>query len=104
MPLHLWRSYPEPPYDRYACTVQFDPEAEDGFKIVEFDSHIADAKFLHALADHMRRPVPVQSGELVDGAIREGLDWKHAGSEDHFEGAARMFPMATVFGKGRPAA
>ena len=100
--VHVWRSYPEAPYDRFACTVAYDGATEAGYKVIDFDASIADAQFLHKFAEHMQRPVPVMSGHQEGDAIYERMSWEHAGTEAHFEAAVRMNEGWTVFGKGRP--
>lgn len=99
---HLWRTYATEPFDRFACTVEHDPQADDGYHIVDFDPSVADAGFLHAFADHMSQPAPAQDSTYEDGGIREQIDWLKPGTEKHFCEAIRMFPLATVSGKGRP--
>lgn len=102
MSIHLWRQYLEEPYDRYALTAVFDAQADEGYHVVDHDPQVADAGFLHALAEHMALPAPAQDSDYEDGAILERLDWLRPGGERHFEEAIRTFPRARISGKGRP--
>jgi hypothetical protein len=96
--IHLWRSYQIEPYDRFAMTIEHDPKAEYGFRIVDHDPAVADASFTVAFSEHMRRPTTVQ---FVNANGEEGYHWEYPGSPKHTSAAARTFDRATVCGKGR---
>ena len=97
--MHLWRSYQVPPYDRFALTIEYDPKAEYGYRITDFDPAVADASFIAAFNEHMRLPTLV--GFPISEKGEEGHHWEHAGTEKHCYAAARTFPRGTVCGRGR---
>ena len=99
---YMWRAYSSVPYDRYACTITYDPKAEEGYRVTDHEPSIADAQFFHSLADHMLLPQMVQEGIERDGAHVDEVYWVQPGSEVHFEAAVRSFPLTSLSWKGRP--
>jgi hypothetical protein len=100
---YLWRKYLTVPFLRYACTVE-KADTEEGYRVADYDEHVADISFLHGMQDVLRAHHPIRGG----GSDSQGLTWEsvtYAGPEhpDHLGTAIRLVPDAVVRGIGRPA-
>lgn len=100
---HLWREFPTPPYQRWACDVVRDASRPDGYRIVDSDTSTADAGFLNGLSLHMHQPHIVHQPPIEqDGAIYEVHGPASPGTPGHFEEAIRTTPNAEIRPMGRP--
>jgi len=100
---HLWRKYPAAPYFRYACTVQA-ADTEAGYRITDYDEHVADVTYLHGMQDVLRAHHPIRGG--VDdgkGHIAETVDYAGPEHPEHLGTAIRLIPDTVLRGMGRPA-
>lgn len=98
---HLWRKYPTKPFTRFACSLEQAP-TEEGYRVVDFDPRVADAAFMHRMAEALRAEHVGQSSEEYQGMIGERLSWVQHGDEGHFGIAVRAVPNAVLRGEGRP--
>ena len=98
---HLWRKYPTEPYRRWACTVRQE-DTEDGFRVIDYDDHVADIHFLHTMQDTLRAHHPVRDSVEHDGVLVETRDYAGPDHPEHFETAIRLVPNAVLRGTGRP--
>lgn len=94
---HLWRRYPTKPFRRFACTIK-PASTPGGYEVTDYDPAVADAGFLHTMADHLRQPrQDTVRGESGDLQIRHC----RAGTTDHFNAAIRTVPNAVLRSVGR---
>jgi len=98
---HLWRRFPGRPSRLWACTLAKDSTVEDGYRVSDFDPAIADAGFLHRMADMLRTPQRVRSSVREGSTILETARYINPGEPGHFGVAVRMIPDAVLRGEGR---
>lgn len=94
---HLWRRYPTKPFRRWACTLKRADNAA-GYEVVAHDPAVADAGFMHVVADGLHRP--------SHGMVRDGdsmsFELLRPGDPAHFDTAIRALPHVALSAEGRP--
>ncbi len=95
MSYHLWASFPSKPYSRWACEIE-EADTDAGFRIIRHDYKVADAMFLHRLANHLAKPIPITV--MVEGADRfiSGRKIVHFGEPGHFDESIRVMDHVRV--------
>ena len=94
---NLWRDYPTRPYRRWACLIEH-ADTPEGYRLSSYDPNVADAGFLHSLADHLRKPQLVADSIHDGDTIIETAVWMPPGGAGHLDGAVRSAPGAMLGG------
>lgn len=97
---HIWRKMEDPPYLRFACTIE-KADTSDGYKLSDVDVSVADPGFLHDLAEHMVKPFHVRSSMAEGDMTMEFASVRNPGEVGHFETAIRSIPNALLSAVGR---
>ena len=92
---YLYRTYETPPFRRFACAVQYDPETR-GPLCVDSDPVVADTAFKAQAMDVFTRPATDRGGGKVGHAHFATAEDLDPGTEEHFEVAIRQVPGAVV--------
>ena len=94
---HLHRRFDFAPYRRYAFTVEFSEEADEGYVIVDHDPIVANPPYLAKFAEFMQTPMMgVRNGGIYPGVAFTDISDEAPGSIAHFTSAVRRFGAAVM--------
>lgn len=101
---HLWRSYPNPPYFRWACDLIPARSKAVGYEMVAHDVNVADYQFLADMAKTFSGPIEgVTQAPSEPGTRSMMLTRYQPGQPGFFEQAVRRIPNGVLRSTGKPA-